>query len=518
MNRSVLIVIVDFLLVSLLAFSRIDEPDMKLQDPGQRTTPAGPVNQRQDLMDTLKLSLSKEREQREQANERLQLLQAQLQAREQVLGDREKLIREAEQVLREKAAEAARLERERAALEQERRAIQSNVVELQSRLTNVLTEASLSRRHLEAVRNDLEARQEEEAILKRKLAELEKMRQAAEAERQRAEAERQQALAEKARLASEKQRVETEKVQLATQLQVAETEKRLVREQLSSVQDEVAMERQEKAKLQEHATKLQEHATILAEGVSELAEKSGELTEEIRDYRPLAPNVVFSGFVTNRVNGEFRAVRTGVFGREINREKQAKTVLVRQGDQVFALFHVNDTPLNFTFPGTDWDWLTANLRRGAVSVPVEQVSFLAVDPRVVVMPIPEAKALELKSKIYTMPKDPFKFAEAILVGANEGYYGECKFQMDAESPQYVRMQRERFSWLVGKFTPSSGDLVFTKGGELLGLMVNKEYCLLLTGFSPAYHIRTGMGISNQQTGVLLSQLYGQVARMPLKLQ
>ena len=81
-----------------------------------------------------------------------------------------------------------------------------------------------------------------------------------------------------------------------------------------------------------------------------------------------------------------------------------------------------------------------------------------------------------------------------------------------------RMQRERFSWLVGKFAPSSGDLVFTKGGELLGLMVNKEYCLLLTEFTPAYHVQTGIGIGDQRTGVLLSQLYGQVARMPSKLQ
>ena len=90
--------------------------------------------------------------------------------------------------------------------------------------------------------------------------------------------------------------------------------------------------------------------------------------------------------------------------------------------------------------------------------------------------------------------------------------------MDAENSGYIRMQRERFSWLVGKFAPSSGDLVFTKGGELLGVMVNKDYCLVLTQFAPAYHIQMGIGIAEQQTGTLLSQLYSQVARMPVKLQ
>jgi X-X-X-Leu-X-X-Gly heptad repeat protein len=499
MNRSVLIVIVDFLLISLLAFSRVDEPDVKITDPGQRATLAtpSPSGDHQDLVDVLKLSLNKERESREQVTEQIRQLQAQLQTREQVLGDRDKLIREAEQMLRQKLEEAARLARDRADIERQFKLTQSNVAELQQQLTNTLSEASLSRQHLKAVRDDLKAREEEEAILKRRMAEMEKTRQAAEIEKQR----------------------------LATELQIAETEKRMVREQLDSAQGAVQVERQEKAKLQEHATKLAEGVSALAEksgelskGVSALTEKSGELTKEIRENRPLAPNTVFNEFVTNRVRGDFRAVRTGVFGREVNREKEAKTVLVRQANKVYALYHVNDTPLSLSFPGVDWDWLIGNLRRGPAVARIERVSFLAVDPRVVVVPISEAKAQELGSKIYVIPKDPFKFQDAILVGANEGYYGECKFQMDPENPQYVRMQRERFSWLVGKFAPSSGDLVFTKGGELLGLMVNKDYCLLLTEFSPAYDIQMGIGIGDQQTGVLLSQLYGQVARMPAKLQ
>jgi hypothetical protein len=517
MNRSVLIVIVDFLLISLLAFSRFDEPDV-VEKPITGTALPASGTGRQDLVDVLKVSLDKERESREQLNEQLRQAQAQLQGREQVLTDREKLMREAEALLREKAAEAARLARERAALQQQYASAQTGVTELQKQLSNTLSQASQSRQRLEAVRTDLQAREEEEAILKRKLAELEKTRQSSEAEKQ----------------------------QLATQLQIAETEKRLVREQLDTSKGEVLVERQEKAKLQEHATKLQEHATKLAEGVSvlaaksgelkqevtvlteksgelkqevsALADKSGELKQEIRENRPLAPNSVFSEFVTNRVRADFRAVRSGVFGREINREKEAKSVLVRHGNQVYAIYHVNDTPLSFSFPGVDWDWLIANLRRGAAVVRVERMSFLAVDPRIVVVPIAETNARELGSKIYSLPKDPFKFQDAILVGANEGYYGECKFQMDAENPGYIRMQRERFSWLVGKFAPSSGDLVFTKGGELLGVMVNKDFCLVLTQFAPAYHIQMGIGIAEQQTGTLLSQLYSQVARMPVKLQ
>jgi hypothetical protein len=505
MNRSALIVIVDFLLVSLLAFSRLDNQEMpSFEKTGPPTTQTNTRSPQQDVADVLKASLETERQSREHLNEQLQLTQAQLQTREQALSEREMLIREAEQVLREKAEEAARLGKERAALQTQFSATQASLAELQKQLTNTLGEASQSRQHLEAVRNDLAAREQEEAILKRKIAELEKTRQAAEAEKQ----------------------------QLATQLQVADTEKRMARQQLDLMQGEVQVQRQERAKLQEHATKMQEHATKLAEGVTELAEKSGELTQEVRqnaqevrqnaqevrENRPLAANTIFNEFVTNRVRGDFRAVRSGAFGREVNREKEAKSILVRQGNQIYAIYHVNETPLQLSFPGVDWDWLIGNLRRGSVVARVDRLSFLAVDPRVVVIPISEAQARQFNCKIYSMPKDPFKFQEAILIGADEGYYGECRFQLDADSPQYIRMQRERFSWLIGKFAPSPGDLVLTKGGELLGVMVNKDFCLLLNEFEPAYHLQTGIGIAEQQTGLLLSQLFGQVARMPAKLQ
>lgn len=504
MNRSVLIVIVDFLLISLLAFSRIEDADVTQEQTGTPSTVLDTTGNRQDLMEVLKVSLDKEQESRALLHEQLRQAETQLETREQLLGDRERVINEAQQLLQLKDEEAARLARERSSIEQQFTLTRASMAELQSQLTNTVREASLSRQQLEAIRNDLRAREQEEAILKRRLDELEQNRQLA----------------------------EEQKEQLANQLQLAEAEKRLVREQLESVQGTVEVERQEKARLQEHATKLAEGVTTLGQGVanlsqgvttleqgvSQLADKSKQLTQEIREYRPLAPNSVFHEFVTNRVRADFRAVRSGVFGREINREKEAQTVLMRQGGQVYAIYHVDDTPLSFSVPGIDWDWLIGNMRRGSAVVRMERISFLAVDPRVVVVPLTDAKATELGSKVYTVPQDPFRFQEAILVGADEGYYGECKFQLDADRPQYVRIQRERFSWLVGKFAPSSGDLVFTKGGELLGLMVNKEYCLLLTELSPAYHVDTGIGIGSQRTGTLLSQLYNQVARMPGRLQ
>src|ERR1051325_3429412 len=119
MNRSVLIVIVDFLLITLLAFSNLDEQNLTSQKPPAAAGAPRPNAGRQDVVDALKLSLNKEKETREALNAQLQQAQAQLQSREQTLAEREKLIRDAEQTLQQKVDEAARLGRERANLEQQ---------------------------------------------------------------------------------------------------------------------------------------------------------------------------------------------------------------------------------------------------------------------------------------------------------------------------------------------------------------------------------------------------------------
>src|SRR5205807_10220743 len=110
--------------------------------------------------------------------------------------------------------------------------------------------------------------------------------------------------------------VQNEKQQLSGQLQVAQAEKRAASEQAARMQEEVKVEREEKAKL--------------AEGVKALASRSGELTQEIRENRPLAPNMIFNEFLTNRVATHFYASRPGLLGEGIKR-KETETDLGTSG-------------------------------------------------------------------------------------------------------------------------------------------------------------------------------------------
>jgi hypothetical protein len=147
-----------------------------------------------------------------------------------------------------------------------------------------------------------------------------------------------------------------------------------------------------------------------------------------------------------------------------------------------------------------------------------ELAFSSIDPRIILAPLTPAQAQQLGAHVYTITTHPFRFQEAVLFGAREGYYGECKFQLDPAHPQYVKMERSMFRGLFGKFSPSTGDLVFSKSGELLGLMVNSQYCAVIDNFPPSRNIRLGQDIASQQTGELLTQLRARIDSLPFKLQ
>lgn len=474
MNRSILIIICDFLLVTLVAFSNFEAEKPEQAEP----TVAAPraIGGNPDLMGTLKLALEEEKQSREKLTEDLR-------TQEQALAEREQRLKEYQENLRKTEEQARQLEQQRASLAQQAAASQTSLKEVQTRLSEASTQNAVSQERLAQLQADLKRREQEAQTLQQKLSETEKAATAAQAEKQ----------------------------QIAAQLQVSEAEKRLTREQVAELRGQVVTEKQEKAKLQETAT-------VLATNIGTLAAKSTELTQEIRDNRALAPNTIFNAFLTNRITARFDALRVGVFGRDVTKDKMSQCVLFSDAVQTYALFHVEDTPLMLWNPGTDWNRLTAVLQRGSVAFSGVRLSFLAQDPRVVVIPIGEAQAKQYGVKIYKAAADPFKFQEAVIVGATEGYYGECKFQIEPSAPNYVKVDRNFLKGLFGKFNPSRGDLAFTKSGDLLGIMVNGDYCAVLNKVTPTRTIQLGNEVGTQQTGQMLSQLYDRVFQMPGKLQ
>jgi hypothetical protein len=477
MNRSILIVICDFLLVSLLAFSTVDINKVSDQSSVRAinlNVATNQVDNRNDLAAVMRLALNEERKNRDQLLGELTRTREAAGKQQALLTEREKQFQAVQEQLQAREQEGQKLQQEQSNLQQELAASQTNILALSQQLQSSTSDAVLSKEKLAAMEAEMKKQVDQASALQQQLAQLAKTNQAVLAEKQ----------------------------QLANQLLVAETEKRAATQQVSLMQDEVKAEREEKAKL--------------AEGVKALASNSGELAKEVRENRPLASNTIFNDFVTNRVEARFDGVRTGLTGSE--KRKDTETVLVSDGSSTFALCHVQDTPITLWNPGADWEYLSGTLTRNTATVPIGAMCFHLRDPRVVLLPVTKAQARQLGCKIYRIATEPYKFQDAVLIGAREGYYGECKFEIDLTTPDYVKLDRSVLKGLFGKFNPSRGDLVFSRNGELLGIMANSTYCMMLRSFDAGATFQFGQDVRQQHTGGTLSLLYSQVTQLPFKLQ
>lgn len=470
MNRSILIVICDFLLVSLLVFSTVDIN--KAVEEG-RTVPVSTaiatnhVDAGTDLTSVMKMALQEEQKRRE-------ALVGELARTKETVGERDKQVENYQQELRTREQELRTREQQQTALQSQFSAAQTNLQALSEQLKLSSTDATISKEKLAAMEAELKKRAEEASALQKQMSNL----------------------------ALSNQMVLSSNQQLSTRLQVAEVERRHAAEQAVALTEQVKVEREEKAKL--------------AEGVKTLAAKSADLTQEIRENRALSPNAIFDDFRTNRVRATFAAYRSGLF--DTNKRRETGTVLVNNGTNTYALCHVEDTPLTLWNPGTQWEGLTGTLGRGATQVPIHSLSFHLQDPRIVFMPVTSAEAKQIGGHVYRTSNTPFKFQDAVLIGAADNYYGECKFEIDPNTPEYLKLNRNVLKGLFGKFNPSRGDLVFSKTGELLGIMANSTYCLVIQRFEPSATFQFGQDVRSQRTGDTLASLYNVIVQMPLRLQ
>ena len=465
MNRSILIVICDFLLLSLLTFST----DMNhiATDSTQRSARTevatnAVVNPGHDLTEMMKQALEDERKGHEQ-------LQQQLAAARDTAGKQQAMLSRTEQ-------ENARLQQTQSGLQQQVTAAQANLESVNRQLQDTSAQARQSQEKLAATETAAQSQADLAAALRRQLDLLSRSNQVSQTEAQR----------------------------LANQLQLAQAEQRAAADRANLMQQEVQATRAENIKL--------------AEGFKTLATNSSQLTQEIRENRALAPNTIFSDFVTNRVQAGILAARTGFLRIDQSKSRQTQTILVSDGANIYAICHVDDTPVSLWDPGTDWDGLTGTLSAHGATAPISAMSFHDQDPRVVMFPVSAAQAQQLGCKVYHISATPYKFQDAVLVGADNGYYGQCNFAIDLSTPQYVKLDRSFLRGLFGKFNPSRGDIVFSRTGDLIGIMVNGTYCLMIHNFETAATLPFSPDVRRLHTGEVLSQLYDSVFRLPLQLQ
>lgn len=477
MNRTLLLILCDFLLLMLLALTRWEkaEPPRPKQPPVPELA-ANAVTKDQDLVAAMQQSLADEKSVRDELAQKLAAADTTLAAREQSLTQAQ--------------AAAARLTAEKNTVAASLAESQRSAADLAKKVSNAAREAEMTREQLAAIQRELAENLAESRRTKEELARRERDLDEARKENKTLTAAYFVAEEQKKNLQERAKALESQAKELETQVKVEQAER----------------------------MKVQETATTLASGVGQLAEKSGELTKEIRDYRPINANVLFNDFLANRVTAKFVASRRGFFGRTES-TKEANTVLVTDGTRVYALLHISDTPFALGETGVEWDSLTVELAKaGQGRSAAGSVDFLSHDPRVVVLPLEQAQVAALGAKVYGLAADPVRFPEAVLIDGDGRGYGEVGFKLDPAEPGFVRVDNRIFKRLFGDFAPKRGDLVFAKSGEILGIMVNSDYCALLKNFAPQKSITPAADIKAQATGQLFDALIARMRALPPKLQ
>jgi len=544
MNKTLLIIICDFLLISLLAVARFDK--LEPEEPTTQADPVAEADPESDLLEVLQQSLEEERLAREQMDQLLSQAKTELETRNAQLAQSESQKAQTEAELRRKEQEAREEAAARAALAQQLANSESKLSTLERDFTTTKANLTALERQAAITKANLEAAERQKAATEQRLAQIRAEAQASQSEieamqnklaqaqsesrvNQQLVQSMQEDLAQKVQLtaAMEKQitsldqqreQAVLQSQKLSGQLQVVQTESRFTRQQLDSAQQEISAVRQEKETIQKEKETIQKQTTQLAQGVTQLATTSDKLTQEIRESRPLSPNNIFQEFTSNRVHSSFQGTRKGFFGQSVREDKVANTILFTIGDKSYALYHISETPLELSPSPTDWDALNATFRRNTAFSPMSQVFFLDRDPRILISPVTGDQAAKLGVKSYALSKDILKFEEAVLVGATDNYYGECRFRIDPDIPGYMLMEREILGRIFGKFSPSKGDLVFSKQGELIGMMANNKYCMIFDNLTSARRLRLGSGLDGQFLPNLLSQMYHQIMNMPFRLQ
>lgn len=526
MNKTLLLIICDFLLLNLLALTRWD----KVEPPAARKPPVPEVNanatrQNQDLVDMMKLAFEREQAARTQLQQRLQFAESDSQSRAQTLAQLQAQKSQLEMNLQQSQTAAKDLSqryasaaKQAADARQQQDALTSAIKNVEAEKTKLVQDLQQRQQALTAMEQQKNTASQQASNLattvkvvqaERDLIreQMEKQLQAALAAKQ-AELERQQQAL--AALEKQRQAATAEAAQFATAAKVAESERNMLRENLTDLKQEVAFVRREKEQLQSQTAKL-------SEGVGQLAAKSGELAKEIRENTPINMNLMFSEFLSNRVDVAVSAQQAVLIGSGA-RSRESKSILVHDGRNVMAIVHIADTPFSLTTP-LGMDRVVARVAKPSQTLGSGALTFITADPRLAVIPVSAQQAMAMGVKLYPVAKNPFKFTEAVLVNRGGKHYGEVEFKLDARLPNYVKMKNRILSRVFnGEFSPSTGDIVLSKTGEFLGVMVNPDYCAVLRTFETLPGYAFDEKTTTDMVRNRLVELGTRVSRLPFALQ
>ena len=553
MNRSLLLVVCDFLLLSILALARFDVPEGAIMAKDDQKVVSKEVIERisdgenyDDVVaeleatnETLLENLSSDKDalqaQKEELEAQILERQKELEAKEQEIASRDEVIADNEQVIAQAQEEAAELARQREEIAKKREdLLQSNAASKK--------ELELLAKNLEEAKN----KQEELSRLKeKKEKEAESMKVELAATIEKAKAEEKAADEAKALLFEEKRSdaivASTEKIDqkidsLNQGLQGVGNDLREVGEGLAGVGEKISSVTQEVSSVKEDVSKVGQEVSgvkatvaVVSEEVSGVGSKVENIKKEVEETAAVQKenfaklnerqrqslNEIFTKYEQNKVQLDLEFTHKGGFlGADKTEKFSMDSIILADDSFAYTLVHSKDSPFRLQPKSRSLVSVKGEISGNKLKnpIPVREIAFMD-DPRIIIIPLyinPKNLVETTDMEIFSAPENPYLFSEAVVVDSKESRFGQTSFVRDEKDSRYIKVEHSNFAFLTGKFDPAKSDLVFSQKGELLGIMVNNDYAFHVKNLGSRLHSgsRTVLGdaFEAQKTNTLLSSL------------
>ena len=527
MSKSILIVICDFLLISLLSIANFDKP---AENPGEAENEIEMAQQQSyadaEMVELLKMSLDNERIRRSEIDASVEELADTAEEQRKLAEEQKRLVAEREQALREREKQLREIEEQRKAIESRYAQIAEKSKMLETRVAESETRNAALQTEIVAASAKLEQSAKERLELEKRIGDMRETDSAAKARLEAAHAEikkAQEQLAalqsESKKLKNENQAIALEKQALATQLEAEAVKTQIYEENLKRAHALVDIEKVEKEKILDHAETLAVGVSDLATSQKEMATTQKEITKEVRDLRPKTSSEIFEGIKNSVVGVNVNYTTTGLFGKS-DKSADIKAIPVTLNGLTWLVFSSKDTGIganlyqNYTAPESVSVSVIGKTSRFA---PITVYS-IKEDPRVFAVQVP-AQFLEKEGITpLKLSQNFFAFPESVVVSLKNSYYGEVPFKADFKNDNYAQMDVGLIQSIFGTFSPSEGDLVLSRNGDYLGMMIGGDAAVLLKTFTPLHMLAIGAKYEKQRATNFVNQNSARYKQLPYSLQ
>ena len=533
MNRSLLLVVCDFLLLSILALARFDVPEGAVIAQDDEKVVSKEVIERisdgenyDDVVaeleatnETLLENLSSDKdmllEEKMKLEEQIAERQRELERKEKEIATRDQVIAGNEEAIQAAKEEAAVLESQRE--------------EIAKKREELLKSNAASQKELELLAKNLadaKKKSEELAALKEKTqreAQTAKVELAASMEK--AKAEERAAAEAKAQLKDEKKRTDAlvantakldKKIESLNQgLEGVGQDLKVVGQGLAGVGDKITNVSQEMKGVKDTVTGVGSQVEIMQKEVEETAAVQKENFRKLNERQTRSLNEIFTRYEESKIKLELNFTHKGGFlGAEKTDTYEMDTIIMVDGSFAYSLVHAKDSPFRLIPRPRSLVSVTGSIKSPKLKEPivVKEVAFMD-DPRILIIPLyldPKDLRKTTSLEFFNAPENPHLFSEAVVIDSKQGRFGQTDFVRDEKDSRYIKVSHTNFAFITGAFDPGKGDLVFSQKGELLGIMVNNNYAFHVKNLGTRIHSgsRTVLGdsFSAPKTNPLLTSL------------